>query len=699
MDSSKKTCSINQNTALSAEYRRKTTKHRVLVGAIMKRTYVHIAIQIVILILIVAIQSPLLAKDATPTEDFMDMDLEELLELEITVASKKPELTSEAPGVVVVVPRDEIEVYGDRNLHQLLQRQPSVYTRDVYPYTDNVAGFRGDMAMVTDSHTLILFNGRPIRESCQGLNVNMYLTFPLSTLESVELIRGPGSVLYGSNAFTGVVNLKPRDIPEQNEFSVSGMGGSHGYYKTDVTAGGKFGKLGYITAVQVAGQQGYPYKMTDGMGVYAEDNKQYKSYSVVTHLNQGNFTFDGFWSDYDAFAIGVVPFWSNPHKKFLNKKLFLNAGYRIPMHERATLELNATYNFQQNSLTSFKPEMIGIDTSDILAEATIFANPLDNMNVVLGYLYEVRSSYDPNDDRFHSVVPYCHKPMSFYAQGDYKFDKFLKLIAGTQWHKSSYGFTDLISRFGLIITPSDKWGVKLLRGEAFKAPTTIETDLFDPGILRGNKNLKPEEITTYDAQLFYNDEKTYAAVTYFHSTINKLIIYDTTAVPDMSYMNGGNHRFKGVEFEAKRFITPNWHILGSFMHQENEADINVNPSVVPKNMAKFGTAYTWDGGSVSVFYCFFGNPPKIYFASLPAPFGSTLMANPEPKEINLVNMNLDLDLSKRIGLKKGQSTFTFRVENLFDEKIYVPTLAYSGTPNSFPYLPGRTFYIGLELYN
>ena len=75
------------------------------------------------------------------------------------------------------------------------------------------------------------------------------------------------------------------------------------------------------------------------------------------------------------------------------------------------------------------------------------------------------------------------------------------------------------------------------------------------------------------------------------------------------------------------------------------------------------------------------------------------MVNPKPKALNLVNANLDLDMSKWIGLKKGQTIVTFRVENLFDKKIYVPTLAYSGTPNSFPYGPGRTFYIGLELYN
>ena len=632
----------------------------------------------------------------------MEMSIEELLDIEVTSASKKAESIYEAPGIMTVIPKEEMEIYGDRDLHQLLQRQPSIYTRDVFPYTDNVAGFRGDMSMVTDSHTLILFNGRPIRESAQGLNVNMYKTLPLSALDSVELIRGPGSVLYGSNAFTGVVNLKPR-IPERDKVTVSSMTGSYGYYKSDFIAEGKADEFGHTTAFQVVGQQGYPYKLTDGAGVYDEDNRQYKSYSGVTHLNYGNFSFDGFYSDYDAFAMGVVPFWSNPHQSFRDKKLFLNAGYQIPMNDRIKLELNATYNMQENGLTSFKPEIIQTNSSDILGEATLFIEPTDNSNIVLGYLHEQRSNYHPDcnyrggDDKFQSITQYRHEPKSFYAQGDYKFDKFLKLIAGTQWNDSSYGFEDWISRFGIIITPDDNWGVKLLRGEAFRAPSAVETDLYDPGILRGNKDLEPEQVTTYDAQLFFHGEKTYAAVTYFQSKFENLIIYDTSAVPDMSYMNAGTHRYNGIEFEGKYYFTPDWHILGSYMHQENQADAGLNPTVVPENMFKLGTAFAWDGGSLSLFYVLFGNPPDIYYPVLSPPFGSTLVVNKEPEEIHLVNMNLDLDLSKWLGLEKGQSSFTFRIENLFNEKIYVPTLAYSGTPNSFPYNAGRMWFAGFKL--
>jgi len=620
----------------------------------------------------------------------MEMSLEELMDIEVTSASKKAESIYEAPSVMTVVSREESELYGDRNLHQLLQRQPSVYTRDDFVYSDNGAGFRGDKSTVAEFHTLVLFNGRPIRESAQGHNVNMYKTFPLTTLDSVELIRGPGSVLYGSNAFTGVVNLKTR-IPDNNEFKISAMTGSHGYYESDATFGGKSGEFGYISAVRVAGQQGYRYKWTDALGVYGEDDTKQRYFSGAGRLEYQNLSFDFFGSIVDDFAIGVMPFWSNPDHIISNRKLFLNLGYRIPLHERATLELNATHNLQENMLSRPVSPVVGTNTSDLLGEATLFVDPLDNLSLVLGWLMEQRSSYSPDSDQYQSITDYRHEPKSAYAQADYKIGAMVKLIAGTQWNESSYGFNDTISRFGVIVTPDENWGVKLLRGEAFRAPVTLETDLWDPPTLTGNKDIEPETITTYDAQLFYHDKKKYLAATYFQSKIEDLIIYDYSVSPT-SYMNAGSQRFWGIEFEGKYFLTPQWHVLGSYMHQENDDQEGVNPTVVPENMFKIGSSYTWDWGTASVFYCLFGDPPKLYFPSAP-----TLMVNEKPDEVHLINMNLDLDMSKWTGLKKGQSIFTLRVENLLDEKVYAPTFAYIGTPNSFPFSAGRMWFAGVKL--
>jgi outer membrane receptor protein involved in Fe transport len=325
--------------------------------------------------------------------------------------------------------------------------------------------------------------------------------------------------------------------------------------------------------------------------------------------------------------------------------------------------------------------LVGNNTSDLLGEVTLFANPLDDLDLIAGYLIEYQTNYRPDSSDYQSIPSYHYKPQSAYLQGDYRIGESIKLIAGGQWNRSGQGATDVTSRFGIVLTPVKNWGLKLLRGEAFRAPVAMETDLQDP-LAVGNPDLEPETITTYDVQLFYSDEKTYAAVTYFDSVIDDIIVYDTSVSP-MSYMNGGEHKFDGIELEGKHFITPNWHVLGSFMHQDNDPDAGISESPVPENMFKLGTGYVWDGGSVSLFYNYFDAVPDLNPSLVPQ----------RPESVNLVSMNLRLDASEWMGLEKGRSIFTLKIENLLNEDTTDTDMW-----GYFPYGPGTTVYAGLT-YN
>jgi outer membrane cobalamin receptor len=93
----------------------------------------------------------------------------------------------------------------------------------------NVASIRGDLIKQEDNHVLVLINGRPFRDTTfGGINFSICTAFPIQTIERVEVIRGPGSVLYGTNALSGVINIVTKN-PDQSTMVASVLSGSHGW--------------------------------------------------------------------------------------------------------------------------------------------------------------------------------------------------------------------------------------------------------------------------------------------------------------------------------------------------------------------------------------------------------------------------------------------------------------------------------------
>jgi hypothetical protein len=126
------------------------------------------------------------------------------------------------------------------------------------------------------------------------------------------------------------------------------------------------------------------------------------------------------------------------------------------------------------------------------------------------------------------------------------------------------------------------------------------------------------------------------------------------------------------------------------MYQNNKETDDLNPSTAPDYMAKIGTAYTWDSGSVSIFYSHFGKPPRL---------ATEVVVNPEPDALNLISFNLHIDAYRWFEVPKERIILIFRVENVLNEKIHVTEFNRGGNPNSLPDGPGTTFYAGLTVKN
>jgi outer membrane receptor protein involved in Fe transport len=143
------------------------------------------------------------AKAGDSTPDPFAMDLDSLSNTKVTTASKFSEKLSDAPSVMAVVSQDELKRFGGMTLSEILLNISSGFFQD-----RSTIAVEGDQSRVNSGHVLFLINGRPVREIMEGgISSDLLESFPVGILERIEVIKGPGSVLYGSDAFSGVINL------------------------------------------------------------------------------------------------------------------------------------------------------------------------------------------------------------------------------------------------------------------------------------------------------------------------------------------------------------------------------------------------------------------------------------------------------------------------------------------------------------
>src|SRR5581483_4215140 len=186
----------------------------------------------------------------TQAKKLASLELETLLNMEVTTASKFPQKLADAPGVISVVTKDELRRFGGITLGEILERVPGLQRASAYFTDRSLIAARGDQTKIDGGHILILVDGRPAREILEGGLVSDLLeSFPVSVLERIEVIRGPGSVLYGSNAFSAVINLIPIKA-QASTVDANGLGGPDGTAATSATVTAKRGELGITAAGQ-----------------------------------------------------------------------------------------------------------------------------------------------------------------------------------------------------------------------------------------------------------------------------------------------------------------------------------------------------------------------------------------------------------------------------------------------------------------
>ena len=134
------------------------------------------------------------------------MDMEELMNMKVSIATKTEQSVSESPAIVSVITSEEIQRMGAREIEDVLQLVPGFEINRGYGGYYNI-GVRGVKDSRNTSKILFMIDGIPVNQIFFGSFTQWGYSLNLDNIERIEIIRGPGSALYGRNAFSAVINI------------------------------------------------------------------------------------------------------------------------------------------------------------------------------------------------------------------------------------------------------------------------------------------------------------------------------------------------------------------------------------------------------------------------------------------------------------------------------------------------------------
>src|SRR5258708_4815693 len=177
-----------------------------------------------------------------PATELADLSLAQLMQIEIptvVAASKHEQKVTDAPSSVTIITADEIKRYGYRTLADVLRSVQGFQVS--YDRNHAFLGARGLSLGDFNSRILLLVDGHRVNNNLtDGAYIDTAFILDVDLSDRVEVIRGPGSVLYGNNAFFGVINVITREGKQVNGVEGSFNYGSYDTYKGRVTIGEQF---------------------------------------------------------------------------------------------------------------------------------------------------------------------------------------------------------------------------------------------------------------------------------------------------------------------------------------------------------------------------------------------------------------------------------------------------------------------------
>ncbi len=624
-------------------------------------------------------------------------------EAELIIATRHATPVRKAPAIATVITAKEIRNMGARNLFDILRRVPGIgiSIADV-PVLQSIE-VRGIKTTLSEK-VLLMIDGHRVNSPHSGSSAWNNEDLPADIIKQVEIIRGPGSALYGTNAFIVVINVVTKDTSDIAGLQVTAGAGSFDTQHYNLLFGHENRKLKIAAS--------FDYLNTDGPSSVIDQDTIGASGNTLEWKENTNLGLNITYEDIAMRArysktrkgpyLGIA-YALNDESIQDDQQMYIDMIYSKDITDKASisaklygdyLDMEKYWEIFPEGFVSAYPEgMLGSPSgkNSVVGAETAATYTFNNHILTGGAMYEKIKLY--NTKRRANFNPLTNAPLgsyqditswanytqnsdrevwAIYTQDVWNITDTASLTAGLRYdHYSDFNGTTN-PRVGFVWELLTGTSMKLLYGSAFRAPSFNELYYINNPVSVGNPDLKPEKIKTYEAGLEHRFLENYTLrLNYFFNDLEDLIALGEkpSATEPAVWENRGSAEVDGIEAELLfDFGNDNYgYINYSYQHPVNTDTGERLPDVPSQRANAVINIAPWDylNANISINWT-----------------GKRYRADSDTREDLPSNTLVDLTL---IG-KKLYKTLEIRgsIYNLFDEHYLDPSPVPVKVPNDYP---------------
>ncbi len=647
----------------------------------------------------------------------------------VSIATGSQQHIRRAPAVATVITAEDIAASGAVDLDEVLETVPGLHVNRSFNFNSSLYAIRGVVSQYTPQ-VLMLQNGIPVTTLFIGNKGNLWGGLPLDNVARIEVIRGPGSALYGADAFSGVINVITKTAADTPGTRVGVRAGSFNSKDAWVLHGGKHGPLDVAAFLRSGSTDGFRKLVTEdaqtrndaAFGTHASlapgfTNNQQNALDGGLDLAFEKWRWRTSYKLRDDMGTGIgVGSALDPVGRGKTERIISDLSWTDPQLSDAWgATLTASYmQYKQRfpvpavlfppgvtfPTGSFPDGMIGgPETSErqirFAASATYQGVKGHNLRFGIGHddldLYDAEEiknfTFTPSGIpvpagalmNFSAIAPFLtphRRTVSYlYAQDEWRFAADWALTAGVRHDRySDFGGTTN-PRLALVWDATLDVTAKLLFGRAFRAPAFVEEYSVNNPVVRGNSSLRPETTKTLETAFSWQARKdAQINLNFFRYDMRDIIRTVPNAIPGTgsTYENTGRQHGAGMELEAVWDYSRALRVTGNYSFQRSiDESTGQDAGYAPHHHVYLRGDWRYASGWLAS-----AQINKV--AERKRAAGDTRPPVPD---------YTTMDVTLRSGNGSDPWTFSASIRNLFNATVLEPSLAPGTIRNDLPMAP------------